>query len=342
MIVLGDNVRSFWLFRTNLKQFEYYHKYKSANDFKTYCHDFYLLQGIWLLENDIFDEVVIWRLCSYGTKCEDIVFNVNNKLFVQKFVDNFEECFKHNPRPKVTFFRGGFPEYGKLTKAKPERFGLALYCGTGRRVYPKHSGIYNKILVEDDKDLTAGCVKFYKTASTKRFRPIKQDKLYDICWPCNFTQASYKGQEFFIKQISRSGYLQGLKILHVGNKPEIGAQLCKKYNISNVVFAGYTSRRKLNLLLNQSKLALITSNRTDGSPRLITEIMCAGTPLLLRKDTRALKYFREKAIGFGDYNVEQKIKEAVNNYPALKEKAVQHINDISMDVVCNKNIKHWI
>jgi hypothetical protein len=55
-------MRSFWLFRPNLKTLEYYHKFTSLKTFKEQCHDYYLIFPLWLLENNYFDEVVIWRL----------------------------------------------------------------------------------------------------------------------------------------------------------------------------------------------------------------------------------------------------------------------------------------
>ena len=48
-------MRSFWLFRSDIKALEYYHEYKDLQTFKSKCHDYYLLLPLWLLENDYFD-----------------------------------------------------------------------------------------------------------------------------------------------------------------------------------------------------------------------------------------------------------------------------------------------
>lgn len=339
-------MKSFWLFRTNLKQLEYYHKYIDLEEFKQKCHDFYLLQGIWFLENNVFDEIIIWRLVPGKETCfkKEIIFEVNGKQFIQRFVDRFEDCFNYLPRPTVTFFRGGFPEYGKLTRMRTEFFGLTLYCGTGQRVYPEHGGIYNKILVEDNRDIAvrnSNTVPFYKTANMQIFKPLIVGQKYDICWPCNFSQLRYKGQEWFIKEVGESTYLQGLKILHVGNKSEIGKKLCQKYKVSNIEFVGYVSRPNLNVLLNQSKLGLVTSNLSDGCPRIVTEIMASGIPLLLRDKTRASFYYCKDTIVFNSYNIESKIKIAMIKHEVLNKKAIMELEKLSMDKICKRNLVHW-
>lgn len=345
-------MKAFWLFRTNLRQLEYYHQYTKLEEFKLKCHDFYLLQGIWFLENDIFDEVVIWRLTplwAAAASQKEIIFEVNGKKFIQRFVDKFEDCFNCVPKPEVTFFRGGFPEYGKLTRMQPGYFGLSLYCGTGQRVFPQHAGIYNKILVEDDRDEGENTIPFYKTANQQIFKPLIVSQKYDICWPCNFSQVSYKGQEFFIKEVGKSTYLKGLKILHIGNKPEIGRRLCKKYGVINIEFAGYVSRPDLNLLLNQGKLGLVTSNQNDGCPRIITEILCAGIPLVVRDETRLLGYYTvddfedQKHVWYLGYpsDIDRFITTAINYWLDYKKSACKDLDRLSMDNICNRNLAHW-
>lgn len=353
-------MKSFWLFRTNLRQLEYYHDYTNLEEFKQNCHDFYLLQGIWFLENDVFDEVVIWRLAPKNTAKEETVFEVNGKQFIQRFVDDFDECFDY-PSPAVTFFRGGFPEYGELTKIgfpelgklarmRSDFFGLSLYCGTGQRVVPQRGGIYSKILVEDERDLRNGNIPFYKTANQEIFKPSKFSEFLnvfgpeiDICWPCNFSQLDYKGQEYFIKAVSQSDYLRGLKILHVGNMPEVGKKLCKRYNVSNIEFAGHVSRPGLNSLLNYSNLGLVTSDLNDGSPRVITEIMASGTPLLLRDKTRALNYYRKNIFvtPHSDSTLVDTVRWAIENHEELTKAAVINREQLSMDAICKLNLVQW-
>ena len=228
-------MRRFWLFRSDLAALEYYHKYKDLEIFKENCHDYYMLLPIWLLENDYMDEVIIWRLTKTWKK--DIIFDVNGKKYIQKWVKNFNETLKY-PSPDITFWRGGFKKYDTVTSMHPEHFGLKLYLGAGRRILPQWGGVYDVFLMEDERDFVERkkCLPFYKTASPFIFHPIESEIKWDICWPCNFTQIKFKGQEEFIKMISQRPKLKEYSIVHCGNKPEVGKSICKRYKVENIEF----------------------------------------------------------------------------------------------------------
>jgi hypothetical protein len=336
-------MRRFWLFRSDIKDLEYYHKYTELNEFKEKCHDYYLLLPLWLLENNHYDEVTIWRL-SHKPK-DPIVFDVNGKKFIQRWCLSFKECFKF-PSPEISFFRGGFKEYDQVTKSKPEHFGLKLYLGAGKRITPIYGGIYDVILMEDSIDLKnhPKSVQFYKTASPSIFHPIDGIvKIWDICWPCNFTQLSYKGQELFIKSISKSTYLQKLRIVHCGNKPNVGKSLCEKYKVSNINFLGPVERERLNKVLNQSWFGLNLSNRTDGCPRVSTEILMSGTPLIIRDITRILPSYKNYGcVEVSEHNLPKKIEDGFDNFLIHKSNLLKAIDDqLSFDSICAKNVILW-
>lgn len=327
-------MRIFWLFRTDLLNLENYHSITNLKDFKKYCWDQYLLQSLWFLENNVFDEVVIWRLSD--KKINDIIFIINGKKFIQKWVNNFNEVFKYS-KPDVSFFRGGFRSYCEITKRNPNFFGLKLYLGASKRTNPQYGGIYDKILVEYNNHITTPIhIPYYKTAPSEIFHSLNLERQNDLCWICNFTQIKHKGQEFFISNISKSEYLKSLKIVHCGNKPEVGKEMCKKYGISNIEFLGHLQREKINEVLNRSKYGIVTSNEEDGNPRIITEILMSGTPLLIRDRTRVLYFYKEKdTIEFNDSNIENRIKLALSmNFKV-------DTNRLSLDNVCKLNIEQW-
>jgi hypothetical protein len=336
------NKNRFWLFRTNLKEYEYYHQYNNLETFKNNCHDFYLMQCIYFLENKMFDEIMIWRL---GKKNEDIIFDVNGRKFIQKFVKNFNECFKY-PKPQVTFFRGGFPEYCALTKANPSFFGKKLYLGAGVRSTPIYNGIYDIILVETEKDFNksypALFLPFFKTVNKKIFYPKDLEKKFDIIFPANFTQIKYKGQEDFISKINRSEYLKSLKIAHIGNQPNIGKKLCQDYKVSNITFMGYMSRIQLNDLINQSKIGIVNSNNLDGCPRVITEILGTGIPLIINRATKLLDYYKSDGGAMVYYDLEQQIKDILNDYDIFKELSMNFLKKITMKKICDLNYQLWV
>jgi hypothetical protein len=335
-------MRSFWLFRSDIKALEYYHKYTDYQEFINKCHDFYLLQGIEFLENGYFDEVIIWRVTDKPKK--DIVFDIDGKKFIQRWVKNLTETLKY-PEPDISFWRGGFRIYDHVTKMKPNHFGLKLYLGAGKRVAPQYGGKYDVILLEDNRDIKKGkiCLPFYKTASPRIFYPMNQEIKYDICWPCNFTQIRYKGQELFIKTISKNPWLKNLKIIHTGNKPHVGISLCKKYGVKNIEFKGLVDRPTLNKLLNQSKFGLNLSNLQDGCPRVSTEILMSGTPLIIRDTVRLLPYFKRRgAVEVSEKNLTKKIKENFNTHSVLKNYLLDAIQtDLSFSHICEKNINLW-
>lgn len=337
-------MRSLWIFRSNIRDLEYYHRYRFLQEFKEKCHDFYLLQGIFYLEHEFVDEVVIWRL-QPKKKVKDIVFNIRGKEFIQKFVDDFSECLKF-PKPFVTLWRGGFWEYDKLTKKHHKFFGSrSLYLGAGRRLFPQYGGKYDIILLEDERDFNKSfkCLPFYKTANPKIFRPISSKKKYDVCWVCNFSQVRHKGHEFFVSSVSKSKFLKSLKIVHVGNKPEVGRKLCKKYNVNNIEFRGWSSRTTLNMVLNGSRIGIVTSNQVDGCPRVSTEVLMSGIPLLIRDETRLLSYYKKNgAVEFNSKNVSEKIKTVLSNYDDYYIELQASIdNNFSLNIICRMNWKLW-
>ena len=335
-------MRRFWLFRSNLIPLEYYHQYTDLNIFEKNCHDYYMLLPLWLLQNNYFDEVIIWRLTDKPKS--DIIFNINGKQYIQRWVSNFNKTFDY-PKPDISFWRGGFPEYDRVTSFQPKHFGLKLYLGAGRRQFSQYGGKYDIYLMEDERDFRSNynCIPFYKTASPYIFYPKKSEVKWDICWPCNFTQLKYKGQEFFIETVSKSEFLKSLKIVHCGNKTEVGEQLCKKFGINNIEFIGSVDRPTLNDTLNASKFGLNLSNLSDGCPRVSTEILMSGTPLIIHEQTRLLKYYKNKGVmEVTDKDITQRIEMALEKYSFYKNQVLESIqNELSFKNTNQKNMSLW-
>ena len=70
-------MRTFMVFRSDITNLEYYHKYKDLTNFINNCHDYYLLFPLWLLKNNYFDQVYIIRLQNKNDNRKDIVFEAN-------------------------------------------------------------------------------------------------------------------------------------------------------------------------------------------------------------------------------------------------------------------------
>ena len=333
-------MRTFWLFRSNIRDLEYYHSFNDIETFEKKCHDFYLLMGLWFLKKDIFDKVIVWRIAN--KKYPDIVFETSGKKFIQKFCLCFDECLNYEP-PLISLFRGGFPEYDNVIKKNPKAFGIKLYLAAGKRLYPKDENLYDKVLIESEEDNRGNDIRFYKTCNPNVFYPISElKKRYDLCWICNNTQIRQKGQEFFISSISKSDYLKKLKIVHVGNKPEVLEKMCTQYNVDNIAFSGLIDRDSINVILNCSKFGIVTSNKEDGCPRVSTEILCSGTPLLIRNQTRLLNFYKKKGvISFDDKSLNEAVSYAMIHYNQLKEQLDKCMHMFSMDTICGMNMASW-
>ena len=338
-------MRRIWFFRSNLKALEYYHEYKELETFIKHCHDYYMLLPLWLLQADHFDEVIVWRLTD--KKKDDIVFDVNGKKYIQRWVTNFNKTLDY-PAPDMSFWRGGFREYDQVTSTYPDRFGFKIYLGAGQRINAAWGGKYDLFLMEDDDDLRKNpdTYPFYKTASPFVFHNYKNtivDLVYDICWPCNFTQIRYKGQEDFIIAVAKSEMLSRLSIVHCGNKPEVGKRMCEKYGVTNIKFKGWMDKRELNNILNHSRFGLNMSNRKDGCPRVSTEILMSGTPLIIHERTRLLSYYKQTGvIEVNENNIAEKIILAMENYTKYKGEVLRAITrELSFDETNQKNIDLW-
>jgi len=334
-------MKSFWLFRSNLRPLEYYHDYTDLKTFEEKCHDHWLLFPLQMLKDGIFDEVVIWRLHPKNRIMKDIVFEVNGKKFIQRWVNNFNESVNYG-KPWISFWRGGFPEYDDVVMRNPNKLGYLIYIATGERIQPRYGGKYDLYLMEDDRDITAkNHIPFYKPASNKIFYPKTEKLKYDLCWPANFSQ-TFKGQEWFILKVSDSSFLKSLRIVHCGNKPEIGKAMAKKYGVHNIEFVGSQTRPDLNTYFNQSKFGLLTTNHRDSGPRTATECLAAGTPLLIRDSTRFLDWYLDYgAVKYTDENYEGVFRYCFEHYDLLKKSIINNVDKLSIKYLCAKNWELW-
>ena len=348
-------MKTLYLFRSNLKSLEYYHQYKTLEEFEKNCHDFYLLMPLEFLKMGVVDKVYIWRLSD--KKRDDIVFKVKNEkgykgFFIQKFsTNNFLDSINSNEKPDVSIFRGGFREYDNLININKSYFGTSFYLGASRRFHPNFGGIYDYILYESESDLYENkndkyqYKKFYKTASPKIFYPIEKNKIkYDIIWPWKYTSDFRKGEKFLLNVISKHDGLKQLRFYHCGNEPEKAKKLFRQYGINNIICDNNVPYLGMCDVLNSGFCGLITSDKEDGCPRLSTEILSCGTPLIIRDKTRILDYY--KGDGFLQYydmdSMYNKIIYAIKNYNIIRANIINRLKtDLSIRKICEMNLKEW-
>jgi len=348
-------MKTLYLFRSNLRHLEYYHHYKTYEEFVNKCHDFYLLFPLELLKLGKFEKVIIWRLSNKPMK--DIVFKFKNNvgtkgIFIQKFCHrSFDEAFAL-PRPDVTIFRGGFREYDMVVNKIKGFFGKTFYLGASRRLVPEFGGKYDYILYESELDLPDNFnmikgrfKRFFKTANPKIFYSKNISKPeFDIIWPWKYTSDHRKGEKFFLNGLSKHSELQKLKIYHCGNEPKKAMKLFESYGVKNIICDDIKHYHEMNDIINNGICGLMTSDKEDGCPRLSTEIMSCGVPLLIRDTTRILDYYN----GDGRFNYSD-IDGLYSNFLYIKKNRniiIENMKyrlqkDLSMEKICMMNVREW-
>ena len=112
--------------------------------------------------------------------------------------------------------------------------------------------------------------------------------------------------------------------------------------MNNIEFLGHMSRLEVNKILNESKFGIVNSNRTDGCPRVITEVLTTGTPLFINDSTRVLSYYKKYGvIEFSDVDLTKKIIEGFKNYNQIKEDLINNLDRFEMNKICEMNNKNW-
>jgi NurA-like 5'-3' nuclease len=106
---------------------------------------------------------------------------------------------------------------------------------------------------------------------------------------------------------------------------------------------GEVNRPRLNEILNLSAFGLNMSNQVDGCPRVSTEVLMSGTPLIVRGTVRLLNYYKKRGvIEINESNFVNKIMSAFKNYDQHRKEIREAIQgDLSFETNNKKNIDIW-
>jgi len=268
----------------------------------------------------------------YQTGTKDRRTVVSGPL-VERWVPSIK---KYTPEqlPDVIIARGGFDYYDGFVQRFPG--AKKIHYGAGKRFYPQGYNDYDLFLVDTEKQLRKVCGKgrkaeyLLKPAATL-FSPQDVDKIYDVCFMANATQADIKRHRFMVKSMYRSG----LRILNIGLTDNKLIALAEQRG-TDVVWQGWCRRHELPALISQCRIGMCCSNTVDSCPRVIPEYLACGLPVLVTPDVR---FWRERYLT-EDTGLSVSDDAVVSGAYWLMERALTphpyYVANLSMDVASKR------
>lgn len=229
--------------------------------------------------HDLFDEIIIYYHNSkeYRFSYEGLTIVATSNFDIETTKDDF------------IFIRGDKNYYLPLLKKIRNRNHSLFYAASGKGI-PSRWAHYHGYLFDDQahypifrklfKGAYLGC--FIKTVNTDLFKPLDIEKEYDLIIVTNSGPA--KNLPELAKILNQ---LKDLKIIICG---ELNDKSKALFSGSNIELVGFV-KDNLNLLLNKSRIGLMPSNEKDGSPRVITEYLASGIPVLANFRTTGISKF---------------------------------------------------
>lgn len=232
------------------------------------------------------------------------------KAYKDNFVERWMGSFKHNRQynPDVIFARGGFPEYDVVLKRYPNAF--KIYYGAGKRFYPQSKfKNYDLILCDTPKQLqyvqnhfpNSKAMLWAKPAAENIFKPINNEKKYDVAIVGNWSRRDLKDLSFAFSAISKD---KNAVHIGIGNKSLRGHK--------NIHSTGWIARKNIADIYSTCKMAIVTCKTIDSCPRVIPEALACDIPLLVldRVNFWQDKYITEKT---GKLCGKEQFKSEINN-----------------------------
>lgn len=234
-----------------------------------------------MLDNDDSGELWYWH-------------GIREKRFANNFIERWVPLFKTYStgfRPDVIFCRGGFREYHPVLKRFPK--AIKIYYGAGARFLPQDGFFDYDIILQDSPEQVKICKEkfpnalttlFIKPAPDNIFYPIECEKEYDVCFPANAAQA-FKGHKFVYRTVPKN-----IKLLNLGNNPD-------RFKRPSNVTSYRVLRTEMQKYISKCKVGMVVvSSKTDSCPRVISEMLACGIPIVVLDGVR---FWKEKYIVSG-------------------------------------------
>lgn len=251
----------------------------------TDCSDVWV-QLFYYLAQKLFAKAELLYQHRYKRYTDYVVSDFFTEKRVYKLKKYFPDFY-----PDLIVCRGGFDFYEPFIKKYPK--AKKVYYGAGVRSYPQGYDKYDLFLVDSlkQKKLVKSKGKrsalFIKPAATL-FKPQDVEKKYDICFMANASQGNIKRHELFLRTFAGSKY----KILNLGNIDKKYVKLAKQLAV-NIDWGDWSLRKYLPAKISQCKVGICCSTNYDSCPRVISEYLACGLPIIVTKN---VNFWHEKYI----------------------------------------------
>lgn len=210
-----------------------------------------------------------------------------NEKFIEVWRKNFR-YYKHNSldiKADVIIERGGFEEYKYVMK---HHKAFKVYYGAGKRYMPER-GRYNLILVDSEWQKNnvklvypkANVEVFFKPSVDNIFKPDDSEKIYDICYVASIPEDKRKRVKWIYKTCPRE-----YKVLQLGFDPK-KLKKPKNFTIERL------DRSIMSDYINKCKIGIVPYTKDDSNPRIISEFIACGVPILVM-DT--VQFWKDKYV----------------------------------------------
>lgn len=240
-------------------------KYKNLGE----CNDIYSL-----LANELGDEkteVLYWGKSRVA---------VYDPTYTDRWVKDLT-YYVPDFKPDVILARGGFEETFPFLKRFPKAF--KVYYGAGKRYLPKGFTDYNLTLQDSPEQLAKATKKFptmhhvlwWKPVS-HHFKPQNIKPKYDGVFVAIHPRDKRKNVKWVYKNLPKD-----FKLLQIGNTPDF--KVPKNVKIVKAL------RKDMPRLLSKGKCLLAPYGPGDSAPRVFSEAVACGVPIVAFDDVRIWK-----------------------------------------------------
>lgn len=196
----------------------------------------------------------------------------------------------HTPAPDDVLFVRGESAWEPILAHHPGAFRF-YYNGSTRTAWRPRDSIAADAILLDDMAFAAQtdtpCLELLKCTDEALFCPLEGTrKEYDFCFIGRFDPRDKKGQLAF----TRSTLYHRRRAIFIGEfaDAQVVETVRRAWPHAEVVES--VPKSEINAVLNRSRVSVVYSGSSDASPRIVTESLAAGTPVLLHRGNVARKY----------------------------------------------------